>query len=61
MGMKRTAFNPSFLAAYAIAFPAFPPELPTIVVAPDLFASRHVWPIPRILNEPDGCRLSNFR
>ena len=61
VGMKRTAFKLSFFAAYAIAFPAFPPELPTIVVAPDCFAWRHVWPIPLILNEPDGCRLSNFK
>ena len=61
VGMKRTAFKFSFFAAYAIAFPAFPPELPTIVVAPDCFAWRHVWPIPLILNDPDGCRLSNFK
>ena len=61
VGIKRTDFKPSFLAAYAIAFPAFPPELPTIVATPPDLAFKHVRPIPRILKEPDGCRLSNFK
>ena len=60
-GIKSTDFIFNFLAAYAMAFPAFPPELPTIVDAPVDFASMHVLPIPRILNEPGGCMLSNFR
>ena len=61
VGMNSTDLRLSFLEAYAIAFPALPPELPTIVEAPADLASIHVLPIPRILNEPGGCRLSNFK
>ena len=46
--------------AYATAMPALPLEEDIKQRLPFSYAFLAKYPIPRILNEPDGCKLSNF-
>lgn len=52
--------RPSARAAYAAASPALPPELDTISLAPAALAAAHVAPMPRSLNDPEGCAFSSL-
>lgn len=52
VGTKRERGTPKPWAAWAMAKPALPPELPTRRVAPLATAIWQVRPMPRILKEP---------
>eukprot|EP00039_Didymoeca_costata_P030277 m.28747 g.28747 ORF g.28747 m.28747 type:complete len:107 (+) comp8030_c0_seq1:2627-2947(+) len=60
-GRTTVTGTPSLYPAYAAANPAFPPDEDIMCFVPFATAFCTVLPIPLILKDPEGCKLSNLR